>query len=90
FPGRAPAYADLGYHALTGAPLTSGGQVVGVIGLSHLDPARRFSADDLARLTRLAQMASLALEHARLYAALKEQVDERTRSAAALGARERR
>ena len=90
FPGRAPAYADLGYHALAGAPLTSGGQVVGVIGLSHMDPERRFSADDLARLSRLAQLASLALEHARLYAALQEQVEERTRAAAALGASERR
>ena len=90
FPGRASAYADSGYHALMGAPLTSGGQVVGVIGLSHLEPGRRFSVDDLARLSRLAQLASLALEHARLYAALQQQVEERTRAAAALGASERR
>jgi diguanylate cyclase (GGDEF)-like protein/PAS domain S-box-containing protein len=90
FPGRAPAYADMGYHALAGAPLTSGGQVAGVIGLSHLDPARRFSADDMARLSRLAQLASLALEHARLCAASQDQVAERTHSTAALGASERR
>jgi len=90
FPGRASAYADKGYHAVAGAPLTSGGRVVGVIGLSHMDPERRFSADDMARLGRLAQLASLALEHARLYAASQAQVEERTSSAAALGASERR
>ncbi|HTS15121.1 MAG TPA: EAL domain-containing protein, partial [Candidatus Sulfotelmatobacter sp.] len=90
FAGRAPAYADMSYHALAGAPLTSGGQVVGVIGLCHMDPERRFSADDMARLSRVAQLASLALEHARLYTALQEQVEERTRAALALGASERR
>lgn len=90
FPGRAAAYAEMGYHALAGAPLTAGGQVVGVIGLSYMEPGRTFSADDMARLSRLAQMASLALDHAQLYAASQRQVEERTESEAALSAGERR
>lgn len=54
-------------HAITGVPLTSGGKTVGVIGLSHGNPNRTFSEEDIELLTRFAQLASIAFENANLH-----------------------
>jgi len=64
-------HADFGYNiirAIMGAPLKSGQEVVGVIGIaSGKDSDRIFGEDDVQLLSRFAQLASLALDNARLY-----------------------
>ncbi len=58
-------------HASVGVPLIAHDEVVGVLGLVHEAPNARFGAAEVALLERFAQLASLALENARLYAALQ-------------------
>ncbi|MCA1669119.1 MAG: PAS domain S-box protein [Thermomicrobia bacterium] len=55
-------------HAAVAVPLLTDGQVIGVISLVHLQPARVFSDDELELLTRFAHLAEIALHNARLYA----------------------
>jgi signal transduction histidine kinase len=71
-------------HATVGVPLTSGSQVVGVIALAYLEPERRFGEEEVEILSRFAQLASVALENARLYAAAQAELAERKRAQAEL------
>ena len=60
-------------RAMMGVPLKSGEQVVGVIGLAHGEESgRSFGPAELGWFGRFAQLASLALDNARLYAAAQE------------------
>ncbi len=77
-------------HALVGVPLTSGGEVVGVLGLAFTEPGRGFGETEVAVLTRFAQLASLALDNARLFSAAQQELAERERSERALQASEQR
>jgi PAS domain S-box-containing protein len=61
-------------------PLRLGSNIEGVLGLVLLDDTRRFEADDIDLLSRFGRMASLALENARLYSAVREELEERTRA----------
>jgi diguanylate cyclase (GGDEF)-like protein len=54
--------------------------VVGVIGLAFDEPGRRIGPDEIALLTRFGQLASLALENARLYAAAQQELTDRKRA----------
>ncbi|MDP8907768.1 MAG: GAF domain-containing protein, partial [Chloroflexota bacterium] len=88
--GRA---SDLRFNmlrAVVGVPLTSGGQVVGVITLAHAETGRTFDDGVIAILTRFAQLASVALDNARLYAAAQQELAERTRAEEALRDSEQR
>ena len=49
-----------------GVPLTVGGQVIGVIGLASRTSERVFRQPEIDALARFAQLASIALENARL------------------------
>jgi GAF domain-containing protein len=74
---------DLGtppFHAVVGVPLLAGSRVTGVLGLAYLETGRRFERADIALLGRLGQLASIALENARLYAAVQGELDERKRA----------
>ncbi|MBI4769651.1 MAG: sensor domain-containing diguanylate cyclase, partial [Chloroflexi bacterium] len=64
---RSPEYANAGWHSVMAAPLLIGGQLVGVIGLAHTDPERRFQSSDLRLLIMFAQQAAIAIENARLF-----------------------
>jgi signal transduction histidine kinase len=66
WPGRAPDAELDALHAMMAAPLKSDGEVIGVIGMSHNDPALHFSQDDLEVLSRFAELASLVYDRARL------------------------
>jgi len=77
-------------HALAGVPLTSGGEVVGVLGLAFTEPERRFGEAEVDLLLRFAQLASLALDNARLFSAAQQELAERERSERALQASEQR
>ena len=69
--GRLPQYDAAGFHAMLGVPLRAGGVVKGVLGLAYEEPTRSFGSGEVALLERFAQLASLALENAGLYAELQ-------------------
>jgi diguanylate cyclase (GGDEF)-like protein len=66
WPGRAVTLPTSVFGAVLGVPLTSGGRVIGVIGLASGGIDRRFGEMEIAALTRFAQLASIALDNATL------------------------
>jgi signal transduction histidine kinase/DNA-binding response OmpR family regulator/HAMP domain-containing protein len=71
--------------AAMAVPLTSGAEVVGVIGTIHESGyGRAFSSDELEVLRRFAQLASIALDNAQLYTSAQQELLERKRAEAAL------
>ncbi len=67
-------------HSIVGIPLKSDQEVVGVIGLAHVDDNRSFSTEDVTVLERFAALALIALEKARLYADVRRELAERKRA----------
>jgi signal transduction histidine kinase/DNA-binding response OmpR family regulator/HPt (histidine-containing phosphotransfer) domain-containing protein/PAS domain-containing protein len=71
---RAP---DLAYNLITAVmavPLKSGDQVVGTIGMAYgVESERAFSDAEVELLSRFAELASLALDNARLFTQTQEQ-----------------
>ena len=61
-----------------GVPLKSGTEVVGVLGVSQSQTARRFGEAESEILGRFAQLASIVLENAQLYTELRRQALELT------------
>src|SRR5262249_42894337 len=61
----APEFVEL-IGAAVGVPLTVGGKVVGVLGLSAAPSERVFRQAEIDALSRFGQLASIALENARL------------------------
>jgi signal transduction histidine kinase len=82
WPGRSlkfeAEYADL--KAAIGIPLKSGDQLAGVIGLGHFNSEQQFGEDEITILTRFAELASIALDNARLYSQLREEFAEHRRT----------
>ncbi len=78
--GRSPSFPKGVLRAGVGVPFTSEGRVVGVLGLSHGEPGRRFSSEDISVLTRFAELASIALDNARLYTEARQELAERRRA----------
>jgi PAS domain S-box-containing protein/putative nucleotidyltransferase with HDIG domain len=75
--GSSAQFIDPAFHAVIGVPLISDSRVVGVLGLAHLDPDRKFSNDDVELLSRFAQLASIALKNGRLYTQAQQELAER-------------
>ena len=78
--GRVPQMATDAFRAVLGVPLVSGGEVSGVIGLSFSEPGREFSEDQVHQVSRFAEVASIALDNARLYAAAQQELVERQKA----------
>jgi PAS domain S-box-containing protein len=68
------------FRAVLGVPLVSGGTVGGVIGLAFSEPGRVFSADEVQQVSRFAEVAAIALDNARLYAAAQQELVERQKA----------
>lgn len=64
-------------EAALGVPLLSKGTVIGVIGVATSEPDRVFSEAEINRLSRFAELAAIALENSRLYAATQQELAER-------------
>jgi signal transduction histidine kinase len=77
-------------RAAIATPLRSGSEVIGIIGLGHDQVGRVFDMNDVALLERFADLASIALDNARLYAAAQQELAERERVEAEQLALERR
>jgi PAS domain S-box-containing protein len=63
-------------HSTAATPLKSEGRSAGILGLAHYQAGRRFEKDELVILERLAELASIALENARLYDQMKRNLAE--------------
>ncbi len=85
--GRSPQLGPDLVRELVCIPLKSGPSVIGVLGLAYGNESQRtFGAKEVEVLTRFAQLASIALDNARLYAAAQEAknvAEEATRAKAA-------
>lgn len=69
--------ASLALSAMAGVPLKSGTQVMGVLAMAYgRDAARTFGVAEVELLGRFAQLASLALDNARLFEAAGHRVAE--------------
>ncbi|MCI0581972.1 MAG: EAL domain-containing protein [Chloroflexi bacterium] len=76
FASRSPVFDGPQVGAVLGVPLTSGGQVVGVIGLASGSTERTWHEAEVDAVNRFAQLASIALQNAQLQeAARHEPVD---------------
>nr|MBA2299437.1 diguanylate cyclase [Chloroflexota bacterium] len=64
--GRSPTMPYGLFGSVVGVPLTSGGHVVGVLGLVSGNNARRWASRDIDALTSFGKLASIALDNARL------------------------
>ncbi|HSP18275.1 MAG TPA: diguanylate cyclase, partial [Myxococcaceae bacterium] len=82
YPARAPDLPADVFGAICAVPLTSGGEVLGLIGLSSGDATRPFSEREVEALARFGQLASVALDNASLFE--RAQTEVRTRAHAAL------
>jgi GAF domain-containing protein len=84
WPGRTCA-ATRGVRAMAGVPLEHGDQVVGVLGMAHdQGSGRGFTTGDIELLSGLAQIAAVALDHARLNAEEQRSHEEAERLRAAM------
>jgi signal transduction histidine kinase/ActR/RegA family two-component response regulator len=71
--GRDPAFPRGRVRALVGVPLHSGQDVVGALGVARdASDGRSFAAAEVERLQRFAQIASIALDNAHLYATAQQ------------------
>ena len=64
--GRSPSLPHGVFGSVVGVPLTSGGRVVGVLGLGSGHSTRRWGSRDIDALTSFGKLASIALDNARL------------------------
>lgn len=90
WPGRIADKILDGLRSIVGIPLKNDHQVVGVIGLAHVDVDRQFSGEDITTLERFAALALIALEKSRLYADVIHELAERKRTEAVLRESEER
>ena len=84
--GRASYFDQHEFKTVAGVPLHAGNEVVGMLGLIHLDGDCRLGEAELVVLDRFAGLASVALENARLYEALQRELVRKERTAATLRA----
>lgn len=71
-------------RGVTGVPMRSGTDVIGVIGLAYLEEGRTFGEAETQVLERFAQLAVIALDNARLYETAQQELAERARAEAEL------
>jgi PAS domain S-box-containing protein len=76
--GRRPEFDFI--HAAVALPLRAVTEIVGVLGLTHVEEDRRFDVEDIDLLARFARLASLALDNARLYSSAQQELHERRRA----------
>lgn len=82
--GRLPGTRRDALRAIVAVPLKRGaeggahhmGETVGVIGLAFTEEGRRFGKTEVDILQRFSQLASIALDNARLYSTSEERVQE--------------
>ncbi len=79
--GRLPMVDRDVLRAVVGVPLQSGDQTVGVLGLASTTDGRVFTPEQVDALKRFAELATVALDNARLYEATQSALKQTQRVA---------
>ncbi|MFZ6029313.1 MAG: ATP-binding protein [Chloroflexota bacterium] len=87
--GKVQALDEIQLHAVACVPLKLERRVIGAIGLAYLEPGRQFGPAEIELLGRFAELASVAIDNARLYENLQTELEERKRAEAAADAANR-
>jgi len=78
WPGRvAELVSAHNFHAMVCVPMKLPQQVVGVLGLTYVEPERYFGEAEVSILNRFAQLAAIALDNARLFEAAQQELKVR-------------
>jgi PAS domain S-box-containing protein len=88
--GRSPDARWSVIQSVMAVPLKSQSQIVGVIGLGHVERDREFQGEEIEAFGRFAELASIALDNARLHEDLQEELARRKRTEEALLASEQK
>ncbi len=80
WPGRR-LNVEIEIHAAFAVPLLSGDEVTGVIGMAHKEPDQPFTLEQIEIVERFAQLASVAIDNARLYGDARREIAERQKVA---------
>jgi len=75
--GRSTFFHDTLFQAIAGAPITSGDKTVGVLGVDYMEKNAVITNETLELLEKFAQLASIAIDNARLYKLSQDEVKER-------------
>jgi PAS domain S-box-containing protein len=79
WPLRPTEFVETQLRSVVGVPLTSGGKVIGVIGLAYTEEGCFFGPAEVEILERFAALASIALDNAYLYTRVQHELEERKR-----------
>jgi len=82
--GHAASFEDHPLGPALGVPLKSGNEVTGIIGITRPPGSPPFHPEELELMVRFAQLASIALDNARLHTSLQQELVERRRAEAEL------
>jgi signal transduction histidine kinase len=81
WPERSPNFDRNLIRAIMGVPLKSGPEVIGVISIAYSrESQRKFGEEEVELLTRFAQLASIALDNARLFEKTQQANNELSRA----------
>jgi signal transduction histidine kinase len=82
--GHAASFEDHPLGPALGVPLKSGSEVTGILGVTRPPGSPPFQPEELDLMIRFAQLASIALDNARLHTSLQQELAERRRAEAEL------
>ncbi|HRQ24600.1 MAG TPA: GAF domain-containing protein, partial [Anaerolineales bacterium] len=77
YPHRKKEAESAGFGAVIGTPLKSGEKVLGTLIVAHVDKQTQFTQEQITLLERLAGLASVAIDNARLYEQAQTELIER-------------
>lgn len=82
--GRLTEFAEKNYGRVLAVPIKAGDMVLGVLNVLDTERTGPFSAEDIHLVCLFADQAAVALQNARLYEAIQNELAERTRTEQAL------
>lgn len=87
-PKSLPELVAAGLRGFIGVPLVSGDERLGALGLFSANPTKRFNERELSLLESVGRQAGVAIQNARLFSSLQQELGERQRAEENLRQRE--
>ena len=90
YAGKISAASHSGFVTVVGVPLKTGTKVIGTLVVAYQDREKKVTFEQVTVLERLAALASLAIDNARLYEGAQREIEERKHMEQSLRASEER